>query len=297
MSTRRTEKDKGGPRGRVRASRSGGDACGAAEASGFYVYCVGARAELARLFDEGLPDAIEPGAPLELVAEGELAAVASAVPLSDYGEERLAARLADPEWIAVRAMRHERVVEHFARRAGIAPLRFGTIYLRREGAARMLAERRNDLSAAVARLRGREEWGVNVYWDRAKLLERIAELSPRLRELNERAASLPPGRAYLLRKQVDALRADEAREEVARATGEIERRLGAASDARARLRVSSAEAAEGRELAAKFAFLVERARFAEFRAAAEELARERADAGLRLELAGPLPAYSFVAVA
>ncbi|MCA1817356.1 MAG: GvpL/GvpF family gas vesicle protein [Acidobacteria bacterium] len=297
MTTRRAKEDEGGSQGGGRLSRSssGGDTRGGAEAGGFYVYCVGAREELAHLFGEGLPEAIEPDAPLELVAGGELAAVASAVPLSDYGEEKLTARLADPEWIAVRAMRHERVVEHFARRAGIAPLRFGTIYLRREGVERMLAGRRDELRAAVSRLRGREEWGVNVYCDRAKLLERIVELSPRLRGLSERASTLPPGRAYLLRKQVDARRADEAREELARATEEIERRLGAASEAGVRLRVSSAEAAERRELAAKFAFLVERARFAEFRAAAEELAREREGAGLRLELAGPLPAYSFVA--
>ncbi|MDT7605217.1 MAG: hypothetical protein QOF61_3214 [Acidobacteriota bacterium] len=277
MSARRNKKDK------VESAR------------GFYVYCVGAREELARLFEGELPEAIEPDAPLEMLAGDELAAVASSVPLSDYDEENLTARLTDAEWIAVRAMRHERVVERFARRAGVVPLRFGTIYLRREGVAGMLAEKQGELRAAVERLRGKEEWSVNVYWDRAKLLASIVELSPRLRELSKRAGSVSPGQAYLMRKQVDALRADEAREELSRATREIERALSEASAASVRLQVSKAEAAERRELSAKFAFLVERARFKEFRAAAERLARERADAGLRLELAGPLPAYSFVA--
>jgi hypothetical protein len=277
MSARRNKKDKD------------------ESARGFYVYCVGARQELARLFEEELPDAIEPDAPLEMLAGDELAAVASSVPLSDYDEENLTARLADAEWVAVRAMRHERVVERFARRAGVVPLRFGTIYLRREGVARMLAEKRVELGAAVERLRGKEEWGINVYWDRAKLLESIVELSARLRELSARAGSVPPGQAYLLRKQVDALRADEAREEMSRATKEIERALAEACDASVRLPVSKAEAAERRELSAKFAFLVARTRFEEFHAAAERLARARADSGLRLELAGPLPAYSFVA--
>lgn len=314
MSARRNKKERGASQGREsqgggRRGRSGagdersdegnersgaGEAQGGAAARGFYVYCVGERTELARVFEEELPDAIEPDASLEMLTDDELSAVASSVPLSDYDEENLTARLADAEWIAVRAMRHERVVEHFARRAGVVPLRFGTIYLRRAGVAGMLAEKKGELRATVERLRGKEEWGVNVYWDRAKLLESIVELSARLRELSARAGSVAPGQAYLLRKQVDALRADEAREELSRATREIERRLGEASEASVRLQVSKAEAAERRELSAKFAFLVARARFKEFRAAAESLARERADAGLRLELAGPLPAYSFV---
>jgi hypothetical protein len=294
MSTRRNQKEKRESPRREPQSREG-DGQSVARARGFYVYCVGEREELSRLFVEDLPDAIEPDAPLEMLASDELAAVASAVPLSDYDEENLAARITNAEWIAVRAMRHERVVEHFARRAGVVPLRFGTIYLRREGVGRMLAEKQEELRAAVGRLRGREEWSVNVYWDRAKLLESIVNLSAKLKELSGRAESASPGQAYLLRRQVDAMRADEARDEMARATKEIERALAAASDASARLKVSSAEAAERRELAAKFAFLVERARFAEFRAAAETLAGERADSGLRLELAGPLPAYSFVA--
>jgi Gas vesicle synthesis protein GvpL/GvpF len=266
---------------------------------GVYVYCVGEAGELGRLVGGELPEAIEAGTGLELIegggaGGGRLAAVGSAVPLGVYGEETLPARLADPLWVAERAMRHERVVEHFARRAGVVPLRFGTIYLRREGVVRMLAERGAVLAAAVARLRGREEWGVNAHWDRAKLAERIVELSPRLRELGERAASAKPGQAYLLRRQVEAHRADEARAEAARVLKEIERALGGASDASARLRLTRAESAEQRELAAKFAFLVERARFAEFRAEAERLAAEHAGAGLRLELTGPWPAYNFV---
>ena len=51
--------------------------------------------------------------------------------------------------------------------------------------------------------------------------------------------------------------------------------------------------AELRELKAKFAFLVQRAEFEEFRAAAERLAQEHLNAGVRLELTGPWPAYNF----
>ena len=50
-----------------------------------YVYCVGESDALGQLFEGRLPEAIEPDAKLELVAEKRLAAVVSEVPLADYG--------------------------------------------------------------------------------------------------------------------------------------------------------------------------------------------------------------------
>ena len=82
---------------------------------GFYVYCIAERDSLAQVFEDALPRAIESDSALELIAQEDLAAVTSPVPLSDYGEDALQERLTDATWTAIRAMRHEKVVEHFAR--------------------------------------------------------------------------------------------------------------------------------------------------------------------------------------
>src|ERR1044071_2329611 len=81
--------------------------------SAFYVYCIGEPAALAALLADQVPEAIEGEAALAAVASDQLAAVVSRVPLTDYGEAALQARLTDATWTAIRAMRHERVVEHF----------------------------------------------------------------------------------------------------------------------------------------------------------------------------------------
>ncbi|MFL6284870.1 MAG: GvpL/GvpF family gas vesicle protein [Pyrinomonadaceae bacterium] len=260
-----------------------------------YVYCVGARDELAPLFDGELPDAMEGGRGLEMVEREDLAAVACAVPLKDYGEGALELKLADAAWTATRALRHERAVEHFARRATVVPLRFGTIYLRRENVARMLEERGAQLRPTLARLAGREEWGLNVYVERARLREQVASLSERLREMETAAAAAPPGRAYLLRKKVDTLRDEETRAETRRAAASIEGELASVCDGAARLRVLKDEAGEQGELIARLAFLVRREGFEEFRAAAERLAERYTPLGFRFELTGPWPAYNFAA--
>ena len=262
--------------------------------SGYYVYCVGESATLAPLCQTGeLPAPIEADNGFVLIEGAGLLAVTSLVPLSDYGEDGLQERLEDATWTALRAMRHERIVEHLAKRTSVVPLRFGTIYLYSASVEEMLFERQAELLGIIERLRGREEWGVNVYCDQAKLLENIESLSPKLRELSEQAAQASPGQSYLLRKKIEAMRKDETRVETKRVAAEIEGHLSSSSDGAARLRVLKDEASEHGSVVAKFAFLVERERFEEFRAAAEQLADEHASAGYRLELTGPWPAYNF----
>jgi hypothetical protein len=270
----------------AKKSRVGGD-----EGRGLYVYCVGESEALAPLFDAGLPEAIEEGAGLESIEAAGLSAVVSAVPLGVYGEGALAERLSDATWTATRALRHERVAEHFARRAAVVPLRFGAIYLRREGVGQMLEGRAAQFRAVLARLQGREEWGVNVYVERARLREEVTKLSARLREMAGRADASTPGQAYLLRKKVEALRDEEARAETRRVAREVEETLAAACDGAARLRVLKDEAGEQGELAARLAFLIPSEGFDAFRAAAERLADRYTPLGFRVELIGPWPPY------
>ena len=157
----------------------------------------------------------------------------------------------------------------------------------------MLSERGAELRAIIEHVRGREEWGLNIYSDRAKLLEKITTLSPRLRELSESADQSSPGQSYLIRKKIDAMREKEVREEMKRVAAKVEQELSKHCDDVRRLRVLKDEATEHGELAAKFAFLVNRNRFREFRSAAERVAKDYDDTGFRLELTGPWPAYNF----
>lgn len=261
----------------------------------FYVYCIAESAAAAELPPESLPAAIEDDSKLEWVVAADLAALSSQVPLASYSEEALAEHLSDPSWTAVRAMLHETIAEYVAKRAAIVPLRFGTIYLERAGIERMLSEKGTELRQILERLRGREEWGVNVFCDQTLLTSSITSVSPVLRELAERAAQASPGQSYLMQKKIDALRVDEARAALNRIIDEVEEKLREQSDDAKRLRVLKVEATEYGELKAKFAFLVRKSGFEQFRDAAERLAQEHQPAGVRLELTGPWPAYNFSA--
>jgi ElaB/YqjD/DUF883 family membrane-anchored ribosome-binding protein len=260
---------------------------------GYYVYCVAESAAARELDPASFPTPIEDDTKLEWITANDLAALCSPVPLDSYGEEALAERLSDAAWTAVRAMRHETVVEYVAKRVSLVPLRFGTIYLERARIERMLTEKGRELAQVLERLRGREEWGVNVYADRATLMASITSVSPRLREMVQQAESASPGQAYLMQKKIEAMRVDEIRVALNEIIDEVEKQLSEQADDAARLRILKIEATEHGELKGKFAFLVKRSEFEEFRDAAERLAEEHLAAGVRLELTGPWPAYNF----
>src|SRR5918996_602312 len=107
-------------------------------APAFYVYCIAEIAAAAQLPAGSLPPAIEDDSKLEWVVVNTLAALVSRVPRETYNEESLSEHLNDATWTAIRAMRHETVMEYVAKRTSAVPLRFGTIYLEREGIERML---------------------------------------------------------------------------------------------------------------------------------------------------------------
>ena len=263
-------------------------------APAFYVYCIAESSAVAQLPIDSLPAAIEDGAGLEWISVNNLAALVSPVPLETYNEESLAEHLTDATWTAIRAMRHETVMEHVAKRISVVPLRFGTIYLERAGIEKMLTDKSRELQELIEHLHGREEWGVNVFSDRSVLLSSITSVSPVLREMVERAEQASPGQSYLMQKKIDALKVDEARAAVNRIVDQIEETLSQHTDDARRLRILKVETTEQGELKAKFAFLVKRSAFEEFRDAAERLAQEHQTAGVRLELTGPWPVYNFV---
>ncbi|HZN05207.1 MAG TPA: GvpL/GvpF family gas vesicle protein [Pyrinomonadaceae bacterium] len=262
----------------------------------YYVYCIAENAAAAQLPAASLPAAIEDESKLEWVVSNDLAALSSTVPRASYTEESLAEHLSDASWTAVRAMRHETVMEYVARRASVVPLRFGTIYLERAGVERMLEEKRRELAQIIERLRGREEWGVNVYCDQTTLMSSITSVSPVLRDLVDRAAQASPGQSYLMQKKIETLKVDEVRAALTRIIDEIEHELSQQSEDAKRLRVLKVEATEYGELKAKFAFLIKRADFETFRDAAERLAQTHQATGVRLELTGPWPAYNFTRI-
>jgi hypothetical protein len=260
--------------------------------SGRYVYCV------LDPRDFELPDGIEGvgGADaLSLIGDGDIAALASEVPLSEFGEDRLRENLNDVEWLEATALAHERVLEAALARTTVIPMRLCTIYSSEESVREMLKHERAVFADALARLEGRTEWGVKVFVDRSALEGAVAERSSAVAALREEVEALPEGEAYMQRKRLDALAAEEAEVLVDECVDDVHGRLSElASEALLNPLQQPEVSGRSGEMLLNGVYLVEDSATDAFHAMVEELKVEHGKLGFGVELTGPWPPYNFV---
>jgi hypothetical protein len=260
-----------------------------------YLYGVAeAGTEGERLLASRAVPGLDPGEPLFPIAVDELVAAVSWVPGATFEEEPLNALLADLPRLAALAVQHEEAVRALLPVApALVPMAFGTVYRGPERVAALLRERAGEFHELLALVRGKYEWGLKVYRETARWLATADATSDALRRLATAAAQASPGRAYLLSKQRDRLRAAEADRLAAEALDAIVGALEPLSAAARRNALGAAEPA-ATQLVLSAAFLVGAAAAEAFRAATAELERTYAPQGLSVEVSGPWAPYSFV---
>ena len=296
-----------------------------APASAWWAYCVVESHRAAELAAD--LEGIEPGSPVEAVGEGELAALVSRVPLSEYGDEQLRLHLEDIAWLERTARAHEAVQERVMRQIPLVPLRLCTIYRDPEGVRAVLRENADLLTENLAALENCAEWGVKVFLDAhgaravedgvhaaeggahpveggARAVEdcaRAVEDGAHAVEDGVRAkgaeSTVPGGSGinYLAQRQRERDLAERADELCARCAEEVHHAVAALAEAD-RINPNQRPEAHGREgeMVLNGAYLVEHDRLLELQRTASDLHEEWAPQGLLVELTGPWPPYNFV---
>jgi hypothetical protein len=226
-------------------------------------------------------EGVEPDTPVFAIASDGVACVVSLVPARDYGQSG-AAR--DEHWLAPRALRHHEVLSAVHRVTPVLPLRFGASCASGADVRALLADRQATLREKLSAFQGTDEWTLRMTADAGAIADRLERESPALIELRERAATLPDGRAYFVRKQRASTAAALASQALAAIEDDVIGRLGLPA-VRGRRAVAGAFA--------EAALLVGRAGVDALKAALADLEAEQAWCGLRFAIVGPWPPYSF----
>ena len=216
--------------------------------------------------------------PVEVVSEGDVAALVSAVPADEFGEASLRERLEDRAWLERTAREHEDALERALAATAVIPFRLCTVYESRDHLREFLAAHSPALADLLARLDGRIELGVKAYFAEARV----------------ETAEPQSGRDYLLRRQRERDAAEEAaRFRVECAQASHERLAAAAEEARANPPQPPELSGRTEEMLLNGAYLVRRddGRLADAVAELESLYGPR---GVSYEITGPWPPYNFV---
>jgi Gas vesicle synthesis protein GvpL/GvpF len=222
---------------------------------------------------------------VELVRNGDLAAIVSQVDLAEFGHEALRERLNDRAWLEDTALRHADVLQRVAAEHAVVPLRFGTIYDERSDVTGLLETRGDDFRAALEHVRDRVELGVKVWIDRARFEHSLADAPE-----HEESA----GRAYMLRKQNEQRAAAEAAERLAQLAQGLHAQLSAlAVDAVANRPQPRELTGRDETMLLNAAYLVPRGD-TRLEAGVAGLQAAYAELGVSFEITGPWPPHNFV---
>jgi hypothetical protein len=224
------------------------------------------------------------------VEEAGLVAVVGSVDLGDFGEEPLRRHLEDLDWLAATARAHDAVIDVVVGLGPALPMRLATVYLHDDRVRTLLTEGQHAFRAALRRVTGRTEWGVKAYADPHALAG-----PERSSEAGADSGAPGPGTAYLLRRRAQ-LSAREAAEQRATAHGEdVYAALGRiAASSRQHPPQDPRLSGDQGWMVLNGAYLVDDERADEFAAAVTALGDEHQ--GVRLEMTGPWPHYSFAGI-
>jgi hypothetical protein len=214
---------------------------------------------------------------------GGLWLVAAGAPLRQYDDRAIERGLKDLEWVGLRAMAHQRVIEHCLRLGTVLPMKLFTLFRTDARAVEHVRKARRSLRTLARRVRGRREWGVRMSVDEGAAARSVRKAAA--------AAGRGAGRgtAYLLRKTRERTL---ARDVLAEARAEAETayaslgRLASAAQRRA---------PAGDALVLDATFLVPEKGARGFEQAVARIRRRLQARGITVALTGPWPAYSFVA--
>lgn len=240
---------------------------------GRYVYCIVDSSSAADLGDIGLDKR-----PAYVVSHKDIGAVVSQVPY------------VETEASIDHILAHQRVVEA-ARKLGTAlPVKFGTIFRKEEGVKSLLTKSYDDYRGKLATLKGTDEFGVKVLFDKAglaKIRAHIESTSPEVKKMKKTVEGSSKGKQYFERMKMSEAIRSEAYRKLDELSSEIYKELSKKAEKSALLK------AEHEQIILNAAYLVRRADGDAFLAHATGLSKKYADKGLIIHSSGPWAPYSF----
>ncbi|NQT73934.1 MAG: GvpL/GvpF family gas vesicle protein [Chloroflexi bacterium] len=255
----------------------------AAVEKGRYLYCVADARERLSLGTIGIE-----GSEVYTVSCGDICAVVHECPAQPYESTD---REVVESWVII----HQKVVDVAWERWGtVLPMSFDTIIKGESGESAQqnvrdwLKEEYTVLKSRMDKMRGKAEYGVQVFWDPKLVAENLVQTSPEIKKLDEEIRSKSKGLAYMYRQKLENVMKHEMEAKADEWFKDFYGRIREIADD---IRVEKTKkAAQGLQMMMNLSCLVCTDRYAEL---GEELDKIDRTEGFSVRFTGPWPPYSF----
>lgn len=233
---------------------------------------------------------------VRVLKSGSLGALVSRLSGRGYAVDVVESNSGDVSWLSPRAMAHDRVLTWAQENGAVIPLPMFSLWASEDTLTKSLIEQTSRLTRVLESVAGADEFGLRIHRRDAVMLDAIDDLDSELAALRRESLAAPPGQRYLLERKL----ADRGKSAVRVASQRMAKKIfdelsGFARDARMLPLVPEPGRTSDVTLVLNAAFLVDRKRLDEFRAAVGAHVREYQPRGLVFDFTGPWPPYNFVA--
>lgn len=229
------------------------------------------------------------------ISTGQLCAVVSKVPKKDFGKNQLVENLKDPAWAEKKLRRHAEVTGKVMEEQTVLPLKFGTIFKSQGSIKAMLAANRQQFLSLLSKFSAKQEWGIKIYADLAKLGDFVLSSNDEIKKLKKKVQSCPRGRSYLLQKKLEeSLKKKTEQEAMGLAQKVFDTLTRQSQESQLSKLLPKKLTGKEEEMILNSVHLVDRKNFNKFKKSLNETIKKFETLGLAGELSGPWPPYSFV---
>jgi hypothetical protein len=218
------------------------------------------------------------GKPVSIVVHKDIGAVVSPIPYAEVDAS------------IDNILAHQRAVDASRKLGTSLPVKFGTIFKKEDGVTTLLAKSYDDYRSKLAKLKGMDEFGVKVLFNKAglaKVKSDVETSSPEIMKMRRSLEKSREGKSYFTRlKMNEAIRA-EAFRKIDELSREIHKELAKSSQENSILK------SDHQQIVLNAAYLVRRGEGDAFLARASTLGKAYAEKGLVVHSSGPWAPYSF----
>ncbi len=229
---------------------------------------------------------------LYYIEHSGLYAIVSNVSLVEYGEEAMAEKSEDIDWLKEKAVIFMDIILKINTLTRIIPMKFLTIFNSSERVKEIIEENREMFQTNLAKIKNRKELSLKIYCDDKIYKEKT--MAEEVKKFEEGLKGKPKGAAFFLKKKFDGELDDKIQNRIYDLSNKMAESV---MDFVVEKKVNKLLAKEitgiTTPMILNYAYLVDSEKEELLAGKVEELKHKYGSCGFMIELSGPWPPYSF----
>lgn len=255
---------------------------------GILVYCI------ADKLDRGIAEIVGIDGKRKLYAEESegLFAISSDIDLGEYGEEAMAEKGEDINWLREKATVFMNIILQTSSFTDIIPMKFLTIFKTADRVKRIISDNMQVFTENLKKIKNKKELSVKIYCD--DQIYKTSIMAQEMADFEKTLVGKPKGATFFLKKKYESELRDKIHEKIYAAANLMTERLdGISSDFKQNKILAKEITGIETPMIQNCAFLVDTDKKEQFESSVRELSEEYEKNGFTIDMSGPWPPYSF----